>query len=193
VSNPSDTTFGQSQIDSAFGIRTQERMRMNTRTMQPVAILADMSESFAPQRLVARGIAGVRLPAPGALNLTVYQIESRGAGGIIIEQITLGAVSTSQTDRWFQGVFPPPGTPGLAASNTIQQGGETTRSVYRSGTTALAGALTPVVSSYSAQANALPLDIFVAAGQMWELSWIVNSESFCAITWREIPEPLGAP
>ncbi len=193
MTNPLDTTFGQSQIDSAFGIRTQERMRMNTGAMQPVAILADMSESFAPQRLVARGIAGIRLPAPGALSANVFQIESRGAGGIVLEQITLGAVSTSQTDRWFQGVFPPPGTIGLTASGTIQQGGGTTRSVYRSGTNALAALLSPVVSSYSAQANALPLNIFVAAGQMWELTWIVNSESFCAITWREIPEPLGAP
>jgi len=193
VSNPLDTTFSTAGVESAMGIRSRDRMRMNTAAMQPVVVMADMTKSFAPQRFEARGIAGVRVGAPGALNLAVYQLECRGAGGLVIEQITLGAVSVSQTDHWFQGVFPFPGTIGLTPSPTVQQGGGETLSVYRSGTNALASALTPVVASYSPQSNALPLNVFLPAGFLWELSWIVNSESFCAITWREIPEPVGEP
>lgn len=189
MSNPLDTTFDSGQIMDTFGVRTRNRLKMNTGAMQPVAILADMSRSFAPQRFEARAIGGNEHAVPGGGFSGVFELHSLGPGGIVIEQLVLQATQLAPTDMWRQGIEVT-GQGGLLTTNIQDQGGEPAVSVLRN---AFNGSNTGGALCYAANFIGIGVEIFVPAGRFWTLIWSHQSVNGASITWREIPEPLGAP
>jgi len=189
VSEPLDTTFDTGQIMDTFGVRTRNRLRMNTGAMQPVAVLADMSKSFAPQRIEARGISGNTHAVPGGGFVGVFELESRGPGGIVIEQITLQAGQLAVTDMWRQNITAT-GQGGLLTTIVTNQGGVPVLSVMRN---AFNGASRGGTLCYAADYRAVDVDIFVPGGSFWSLQWFTQTVNSASIVWREIPEPLGEP
>lgn len=189
MSNPLDTTFNTGQIDRTFGVRSRDRMKMNTGAINPVAVVADLSKSFAPQRQEARAIAGNRHAVPGGGFSGVFELESRGPGGLVIEQLTLQAEQLSVTDMWRQNIAAT-GQGGLLTTLVVNQGGLPVRSIMRN---KFNGSSPGGTLCYAAEYIGLGVDIFVPAGRFWTLAWTTQSVNSASVVWREIPEPLGAP
>lgn len=187
------TTFRTGKIFRSLGVRSPIEPKFATQAMQPVAILADMSRSFAPSRVEARAMWGGDYPASG-VNYTRFQLNAKGAGGCVIEAFSVAndvhpLVWISRTES---AVMIVPGSGAVA--HPVQIGGEDARSFIEYGQTStklVAGTLPFVLPM------AVTAEIYVPPGHFF--SWVCHgaaaapNTTYISVLAREIPETLGAP
>lgn len=189
-----------SSIYRALGVRSAINPNYRTSDFAPVAIVADMSRSFASEQFEGRRLWGQSITNPGApapASTTELQFHSRAAGGMVIEhleiatvpavwRIYVGITSTATPGPWFN-------------IGTMEVGGQVTTSTgHRQFDTATpppwAGLNVVLDTSYW---NSPTDRIFVPAGSFYRVQ--CNLGAVGAFTThvvclaREIPEIAGAP
>jgi hypothetical protein len=162
--------------------------------MTPVIILADMSRSFAPEAIEARGMFLNEHSTGIAKDMSSFQLHSRGRGGIIVEALGV-ATSTANFGCYVQ-VQPTTGAGmGAAFAQPNNIGGEAISSFLMDSTVFDP----PGTGVIYPSPLVLPTErMFVPAGYYlrWGVySWVAPAIHDIAtnLVFREIPESLGAP
>lgn len=190
------TTWSMAQIYRALGVRSAIQPNYGVSQFNPVAVVADFSNTFAPEQIEARGLlhrvegaAGV----PGTWK--GYQLHALSPGGLVVEELAIGSDLAGY--GWYQiaTIDQVPGGGG-AIGPPMSIGGQplTTRIEYGK---AAPSALFP--SAYFALPVVCPTDrMFVPCGSYLYFGVTTGAppalftlEMWCV--WREIPEQLGAP
>lgn len=198
------TTLSLSRAYARLGVRSRLQPEYRTSPMQPVIMVADISNTFAPEAIEARVVwatihQNTGPPGPPA-SANNFQVQARGAGGLVIEHLeVLSSVAVLATyvaivaNDW--GGFP---APIWTAIDNVNIGGDPVASVAQRGQDSLwpVGSTPRVV--WNASHFIMPSDrTYIPAGAYLQVQATLaavgafDTEFLCVA--REIPEMLGAP
>lgn len=191
------SSFSTSAILRALGVRSRRQLPIETGGIQPVALLADYSSSFAPEAFEARVVMAGTLASQAPHSSLMHLVQVRAVGGIVVEYCNL-SVNVAGDICFVQVVdATPPGVWGaLPAGGLFSVGGAEPRCVGWLGYNIAPVVANPMVAKYNTLW--LPTDrFFVAAGKFLLFgSFTATPAAFStthAVTFREIPEMPGSP
>jgi hypothetical protein len=198
-----------SQIYRALGVRSAIQPSYRVDQFSPVAIVADMSRSFAPEAIEGRRVWTTTLHNPGTdpgglgLSSCDFELTSRGSGGVLIEycelldQLGAASVITLKT-----ATVPWGGASGFGGSwsdvSGMTIGGIPTQSTFQQWRDVNVPIGAGDAIAISGSAMWLPTDRFyLPAGSHLRMQASVSPAAALAVTvfmiLREVPEAPGAP
>jgi hypothetical protein len=187
-------TFSTSRIRQTLGVKGGLQPTYDTLNMTPVAVLADFSNSYAPESIEGRGYTAEVITHPGIPKSYVdVELASRAQGGIVIEALGIG--SDTPGINGYVEITPTPiavaGTPIVALSIGGIPKQSTLRYSSNQGSSGADTVIYPAPLILPTNRAYVPPGSYLRFGTFVLVPAIHSCEFY--IAWREVPEMLGAP
>lgn len=194
------TTFAVTELLRLLGVKGQHVPALAIGEYQPVMVMGDFSGTLAVEPIETRAFAGASFGPGGAGRYAEVEFLAVAPGGVVIEALFLGQPESSATDPrvWVRSGLTTFLTGPLTPSTPVPTGGgNPTSQLTQSYSFVSWGSVTAPELPWSPalqQFDFSPIRWFVPSGSRiaFQASGL-NTRLNVVISWRELPEPVGAP
>lgn len=185
------SSFSTSSIFRALGVRSPRQLPLDTGEASPVVVVADLSSTFAPEQIEARGLHMFVRTAGVPQTYSQYNLHARSEGGLVVESLAIGS---DVAGRGFVQVITTPSAGMTTSGQPLPIGGSAISSFLTHGFGAGAAgnsAIFPLPFILPTERLYVPAGSYLNFGTIISPAAVHDIEDY--LVFREIPEILGGP